>query len=270
MIYYTRKYDRGTSIMKNNANTENSYTVPAFERGLKLIELLGGAPDGLTIPEMESLDIPSASLFRLLSTLQKNGYAVREKGNIYRLTGKMLKSIQSGFESSRLIPCAIPSMRELRDITGETAMLAVLHGNEGVVLHQEPSRLPVKVVLDTGHNFPLHSAAPAKAIMAFLPETELSSLLSGMTFTGFTSATITTPEKFRQELELVKKDNIAFDRGEELSDLRCVSSAIINRDNYPCAAVWISGPASRLTDEKMEMFAPAVKAAAESISGKLK
>ena len=256
--------------MKNSANTENSYTVPAFERGLKLIELLGSAPDGLTIPEMDGLGIPAASLFRLLSTLQKNGYAVREKGNIYRLTGKMLKCVQSGYENSRLIPCAIPSMRELRDITGETAMLAVLHGNEGVVLHQEPSKLPVKVILDTGHHFPLHSAAPAKAMMAFLPEPELSSLLSGITFTKFTSSTLASKEELLGELDEVRKTNIAFDRGEELCDLRCVSSAIINRDNYPCAAVWISGPASRLTDEKMKLFAPAVKAAAESISGKLK
>ena len=270
MIYYINKYDLDLSIMKNNTNADNNYTVPAFERGLKLIELLGSAPDGLTIPEMDGLGIPAASLFRLLSTLQKNGYAVREKGNIYRLTGKMLKSVQSGFENSRLIPCAIPPMRELRDITGETAMLAVLHGNEGVVLHQEPSKLPVKVILDTGHHFPLHSAAPAKAMLAFLPEAELSSLLSVMTFTRFTSTTITTPEGFRRELEQIREVNVAFDRGEDLCDLRCVGSAVINRDKYPCAAVWISGPASRLTDEKMKLFAPAVKAAAESISGKLK
>ena len=45
-----------------------SYIVPAFDRGLKLIELLGKTPDGSTIPEMECLNIPPASLFRLLAT----------------------------------------------------------------------------------------------------------------------------------------------------------------------------------------------------------
>ena len=247
---------------------ENSYTVPAFERGLRLIEMLGNSPDGLTIPEMDDMDIPPASLFRLLTTLISNGYAVREKGNIYRLTGKMLKTVSSGFEKSRLIPCAIPSMRELRDTTGESVMLAVLHGNEGVVLHQEPSRFAVKVLLETGHHFPLHSAAPAKAMLAFLPEIELAAYISKMKFTRFTEHTLTTEKEFRTELLQVKENNIAFDRGEELPDLHCVASAVMS-GNTPCAAIWISGPASRLTTEKMKEFAPAVKAAAENISQKL-
>ena len=247
----------------------DSYIVPAFDRGLHLIELLGKAPDGLTIPEMESLNIPSASLFRLLNTLTENGFAVREKGNVYRLTGKMLKTVSGGFANSSLIPCAIPTMRELRDLTEESAMLAVLHGAEGVVLHQEPSLLPVKVLLEIGHHFPLHSAAPAKAILAFLPDEELDVLISKINFQKFTQDTLTTEKSFRAELQQVKKSNVAYDIGEELADLRCIASAVMNNRNYPCAAVWISGPSSRLTKDKMELFAPAVKKAAEDISKKL-
>ena len=90
-----------------------------------------------------------------------------------------------------------------------------------------------------------------------------------MSFTAFTPETLTTAEQLRRKLELVKTQNIAFDRDEELCDLHCVASAIINRSNQPCAAAWISGPASRLTEEKMRQLASAVKVAAENISSKL-
>lgn len=246
-----------------------SYIVPAFDRGLKLIELLGKTPDGSTIPEMECLNIPPASLFRLLATLVENGYAVREKGNIYRLTGKMLKTVSHGFENSALVPCSITPMRELRDASQESAMLAILHGTEGVVIHQEPSPLPVKVMLAPGHHFPLHSAAPAKAMMAFLPPQELEELVKSIDFVRFTDRTIGSADELKKELLKIRESNCAFDMGDELPDLRCIASAIFDGSGRPCAAVWISGPASRLHGERMTSLSYAVKKAAEDISAKI-
>ncbi len=252
-----RKCDKGKTCSR--------YLVPAFARGLRLIELLSEHPEGLLMTEMDPLGLPQASLFRMLTTLCETGYAAREKNGLYRLNGKLLSVAYKAVENRSLIGAAEGPMRELRDRTGESVMLAVLHGSEGVVVHQTPSDQPVKVILEIGHRFPLHSAAPAKAILAFLPDNQCDELIRQIRFTRFTPHTIRNERDFRKELELVRRTGIAFDRGEEMEDLRCAAAPVRCIRDGSVAAVWITGPASRMTDARLRKFAAAVKKTAKRI-----
>ncbi len=250
-------------------NQENRYVVPAFARGLKLIELLAEHPEGIAMGRMDSVGLPQATLFRMLVTLVESGYAVRGKDNSYRLNGKLLTVAHRAVANTALTTLAEEPMRELRDRTGESVLLAILHGQEGVVIHQVASDRPVKVVLEIGHHFPLHSAAPAKAILAFLPEERRRELTREIRFTPFTAHTIRDADAFDRELEEVRRSGVAYDRGEELEDLRCVAAPVLDHRRNSAAAVWISGPASRLTPELMERAAGEVRKTAERISRKL-
>ena len=148
-------------------------------------------------------------------------------------------------------------------------VLAVLHGGEGVVIHQEISKHPVKVILEIGHHFPLHSAAPAKAILAFLPPRRAEEIIRGIRFTPYTPKTIRDERKFLAELESVRKNGFACDRGEEMEDLRCVAAPIRDTRRGTVSAVWITGPASRLTEAKMKKYAVLVRQTALQIEDKI-
>ena len=250
-------------------NQTNRYIVPAFARGLKLMEFLARSPEGLSMSEMGGLGIPPATLFRMLTTLVNSGYAVLEKSGEYRLNGKLLSMAYRAVENTSLTTVADGPMRELRDRTGESVMLAVLHRSEGVVIHQVVSEQPVKVLLEIGHHFPLHTAAPAKAILAFLPDEKREALIQSIRFTPYTPATIRNEADFRKELCEVRKNGVAYDRGEELSDLRCVAAPIPDRRNQTVAAVWITGPASRLSPGKLKQFGGSVRETASQIAQKL-
>jgi len=249
---------------------QKKYIVPAFQRGLQLLEYLASTPEGVTMSDLNELKIPNATLFRLLSTLTANGFAERHSDNSYILTGKLLKIGSAALRNSSIVTLAEPSMRRLRDETDESVMLGVLHGKEGIVLNQVLSNQPVKVSLEIGHHFPLHSAAPAKAMLAFLPELELKDMLQRIKFTPYTKKTITTLEEFRKELAEVRRIGIAFDRGEEIEDIHCAAAPIVESSNRATAAIWISGPASRLKQEKLKKYASAIRKAAAEISEKLK
>lgn len=245
------------------------YLVPALARGLRLIETLAGAPEGLTTGELGALELPPATLFRLLETLIAAGYAVRSPEGRFRLTGKLLRTAAAALADVSLIGCAEGAMRRLRDRSGESVMLAVLHHGEGVVVHQVSSPQPVKVLLDIGHRFPLHSAAPAKAILAFLPPRRLEEILAGMEFPRFTDRTIVRRRDFEAELAAVRASGVAFDRGEELADIRCAAAPIFNGEGQPAGALWICAPASRMPDAQLETFARWVRESAGEISRKL-
>ena len=159
----------------------------------------------------------------------------------------------------------MPFLRKARDLSEETVLLGVLNGQEGIVLACVESPQAVKVSIQIGHHFPLHTAAPAKAILAVLPEDERAEILKSIKYTRFTSSTITTEKEFRKELAEVKKRGLAFDRGEELDDLYCIAAPILNEEKYPVAAIWCSGPASRFDAAKEKTIARIIRETAGEI-----
>jgi DNA-binding IclR family transcriptional regulator len=244
------------------------YRVPILDRTLNLIELLAAHPEGLTLTAMtERLEMPKNSVFRIATTLMLRGYVVRdEAGKIYRLTSRLLATGQTATGSERLTAVAGPILSLLRDATGETALLGTLAGDLGVVLDQVPSSHPVKVVVEIGHSFPLHTAAPAKAILAFLPEIRREALIAGMTFPRFTERTIGSATEFRRALEEVRATGIALDDGEESTTYACAAAPVFGRRGDVVAALWISGPADRVTTAALPALGQKVRHHADLVS----
>jgi len=256
-------------MKKKTTGNRSPYLVPALERGMRILELLSEHPAGLAMTEMGTLELPPASLYRMLITLTELGYVIREDNDVYRLGRKLLTLGYRSIDDSSLVEKAIGPMRDLRDRSGETVMLGVLYGEEGVVIEAVKSNQAVCVSVRIGHHYPLHTAAPAKAMLAFLTEAEQKDRLSRIKYTKFTDATLTGPDELAAELAKVRETGVACDRGEELGELRCVGAPVLNAKGYPVAAVWIGGPVSRLDGSALERLAPMVRKTAESIQNKL-
>ena len=62
---------------------------------------------------------------------------------------------------------------------------------------------------------------------------------------------------------------MAYDLGEEISDLRCVAAPVFDSRSYPVGAIWITGPESRLNEEKLRSMAAQVKATADQIGSNI-
>ncbi len=147
----------------------NRYRVPILDRTLDLLELLTRHPEGMTLTAMaEAFKMPKNSVFRIATTLTIRGYSEREEDTkVYRASRKLLSLGYAAIGGERLVRTAGPILEALRDATGETALLGTLAGGHGVVIDQVASSHPVKVVVEIGHAFTLHTAAPAKAMMAY-------------------------------------------------------------------------------------------------------
>ncbi|ODA31938.1 IclR family transcriptional regulator [Planctopirus hydrillae] len=238
-------------MSKNDNDSTNPlfrYKVPILDRALDLLETLSKHPEGVTLTSLTaSLGMPKNSVFRILSTLTLRGYVDRdEEAKVYRLNRKLLSISYGAIGGQRLLEVASPILRALRDATGETALLGTVSGRQGVVLDQFPSSHPVKVVVEIGHAFPLHSAAPAKAILAFLPESLQAPLISSITWTRYTPNTLTTIKAYKAELATVRQQGFAVDRCEQSEAYACVAAPIFDSSKQVIAAIWISGPCDRL------------------------
>jgi len=244
------------------------YRVPVLDRTFDVLETLADRSDGMTLTELtEALRIPKNTVFRIATTLSLRGYVDRdEDAKRYRVTRKLLAVSHAAIGGARLLEAAGPLLRGLRDATGETALLGTLSGSRGVVLDQVPSSQPVKVVVEVGHAFPLHTAAPAKAMLAFLPEEMCRRLVADIRFTRHTPRTITSARALFRELAAVRERGYAVDRREESEAYACAAAPVFDRAGDVVAAIWVSGPSDRVTAARLPAIGREAVTAARGLS----
>ena len=262
--------DLNFPIEKEN-DEASKYHVPNLERALQMLELLAQHPAGLGITEISNLlNFPKNSTFRIAMTLLNFGYLNREEGmKSFTLSGKLLSLGYTAVSDQNLMEKSLDVMKELRDTLKETVLIGVVIQQKGVVLEQVPSLHSFKFWVDVGTQWNMHTAAPSKAILAFLPESEKIKICQSLEFKRFTSHTIANLNEFYKVLDDVKVKGYSTDSGEELEGMHCISAPIFDRNNYPVAAIWITGPMERLPLSVFSDIGKIVKEYAMRISFRL-
>ncbi|MFA6544493.1 MAG: IclR family transcriptional regulator [Limisphaerales bacterium] len=228
--------------------SESELQVPALERGLAALELVAGTPEGLTLTEINAaLKISPASGFRIATALEELGYVQRDATTKrFRLTHKLLLLGQPHSNGRSLVEAALEPMRRVLNITGETTQLCCLAGDACVIIEQLPSLHPFKYFVDLGSRAPLHCAAPGKAMLAFLPESERSSVLARLRLEKHTARTLTSRKALAEELDRARALGYAVDFGEHFEAIHCVAAPVLDRHGRAVAAITIAGPKERI------------------------
>jgi len=204
------------------------------------------------------------------STLLYNKFIVRDEDTkAFQLSTKLLNMGYSALKMESLIEKSLGPMRVLRDKFGETIPLGILHGAEGLVIEELPGTFLFRFVLEPGKKFNLHTAAPGKAILAYLPSDERENLIERISFKKFTNRTILSKEDYKTNLKSVRKKGFAIDNAEEIEGMHCLAAPIFNRQKYPIAAIWITGPSSRVHAKDFNKIGKEVKMCADKISKRL-
>ncbi|WDE95332.1 IclR family transcriptional regulator [Lentisphaera profundi] len=257
--------------MSSEKETKSSYIIPNLDRALRVMELLADNPKGLTMSEIsDALKIPKNSAFRITATMDHRGFLERDPlSKAYILTNKMTNISHSTLAEKSLVENAWPSMLQLRDETLETILFGTLVDTKGVVLEQAPAHHGFKFTVDIGTQFGLHTAAPGKAMLAHMSEREQDRFIQAMSFEKYTKNTITNADDFRTELAKAKIQGYGVDCDEEREGMRCVAAPVFNSKRQPIAAIWLTGPSSRIPIKNFPKLGQACIDAATEISKKL-
>jgi IclR family transcriptional regulator, acetate operon repressor len=161
---------------------------------------------------------------------------------------------------------AQPYLEAINAATGETVHLAALQGDAVVTLAVREARHVVRV--DTGKVGKVeapHATSVGKAIMAWLPEAELSRILTGG-MKRFTDKTITELPALIESLRIVRRNGYAIDREEFLPGVICVGAAIRDHAGTVIGAISASTPAMRATEEHITLMRDEITAATRALS----
>jgi DNA-binding IclR family transcriptional regulator len=255
---------------RTRENGDADYHVPNLERALVILEFLAENPGAGVSRIAEALRLPKNIVFRICMSLLRHGYLLRDDATkVFHLSRKLLALGYAATNRHTVVENAIDVMRELRDLTKETVLLGTLVGTEGVVLEQVFGLHPFKFMVDAGTRFSLHTSAPGKALLAFLPEAEREEVLRSLKLTRYTDRTITTLSALREELGEVRALGYALDRAEEIEGCHCVGAAVLDPHNHPVASIWMTGPSNRVPLASFPVLGRQVKAHADRISSRL-
>ena len=164
---------------------------------------------------------------------------------------------------------AVPYLRKLRDLTRETANLAVVDDEFIVVLTRMESREIMRSLTKVGGRVAMVASGVGKAVLATYSDEDVSAIIRHHGMPRLTEKSIVRPSDLFKELAKVRRDGYAIDDEEACMGLRCIASVVYNDCAEPLAAISVSGMTSRLTDERLPTLGHTVREVAAELTAAL-
>jgi IclR family KDG regulon transcriptional repressor len=195
----------------------------------------------------KDLPLSRTTIHRILYSLEKLGYVEKAEGTShYRLAAKFFELTGVAVHFRQLQSVAKSVMQNLMTRHGETINLGVLDRGQVAFIDVLQSPSALRIAAFPGERTPLHSTALGKVLLAFLPESEINTILSGQPLIKKTPQTITRKAHLLEHLASVREQGVAFDLEENLAGVTCIAAPIFDHAHRAIAAFSISGPTARM------------------------
>jgi len=238
-----------------------------FVNGLALLETLALAERARGVTELAgTLGLAKSQVHRLLQTLAERGYVRQDPENgRYGCTLKLWEYGALVADRIDVRRIARAHLEALADRTSETVHMSVLDGTDALYIDKIDSPQPVRAYSRLGGRAPAYCVATGKALLAYAP----AELIAQLSPQPHTPRTLTRLDDIRRELERVREQGYALNRGEWQESVGGLGVPIFGPNRRAVAAVGISGPIDRLTPGVLRDFAPAVIDTGRAISREL-
>lgn len=250
---------------------ERENMVKSVSRALDIITILSSKKGGIGVTEIANqIDINKSSVFRILSTLKQYGYVEQdEETGRYKLGYKFLEISSNLLSSIDLRAEARPYLQELETETNEAIHLVVYDQGEVVYIEKLEGNETLRMHSKVGKRAPMHCTSVGKAILANLPKSVVLKILEQKGMPVHTMYTLTKKEDLMLELETIREKGYALDLEENESGITCIAVPIFDHTAKVVAAVSISGPTIRMTNERLEQLKNSIIVTGQQISARL-
>jgi DNA-binding IclR family transcriptional regulator len=222
--------------------------LPPLERYFRILEVLSGFPEGLTLSELTSmLALPKATTHRLLAAMQKSNLVTVNGGAAaYLLSDRVRRLAQLSAGTDFIKAMAASHLQQLVSETGETCYIARLEGRRVRTVMMESPNAPWRGFVLPGKVMYPHATASAKAILAF-QSNELIDQALNEDLPQLTKYTLTDRREINAEFVRVRKNGFATCIREVDEGLAAVAVPISVEVAGVIYAIGIVGPLPRIT-----------------------
>ncbi|HEX9038323.1 MAG TPA: IclR family transcriptional regulator [Ktedonobacterales bacterium] len=243
---------------------------PMVERAFRLLDLLATSEAGYSLSELARLlEMSKGSLHGLLKTLESGGVVEQDSERRYALGPRLYNLTQAYIRRSGLRRFALPAMRRLAALSGQTVFLGQIEP-DGVRISErvdEPGgRAALRVSARRGDRVSLLAGAIGRAVLASWPRARREDYLRARTLPHFTARSITDPDAYLAAVEETARTGVGVDREEYLTGVNAVAAPIHGFDHQLLALVWIVGFSAYFDDAALTRAAGALREETQAIS----
>ena len=251
--------------------TADKYTVPALERGLRVLGEFSRETRRLGAPELaRRLGLPRSTLFRLLSTLESMGFIEKvEGGSEYRLGMAVLRL---GFEylaSLELTELGQPLLEALCAEIRHACNLVVRDGRSIVYVAKVTPPTPLASSVRVGTRLPAHATVLGRVLLEDLSLAELRQLYPEKHLEVFSAD---TPKTVTALFDLVRSDR---ERGHVVGEgfyeasISTIAAPVRDQSRRIVAALGATITAPHVDAARLAELVPRVRAAADELSRRM-
>lgn len=238
----------------------------SFERGLAILaEVLA---DGETTVETVARDlrIPVSSAYRYFRVLRDQGFVTEDEG-LYRVGRRVLDVAGRPAAQSVLVDMGNAVLRSIVDQVGETAVMIVRVGDQGMCLRREETRKSLKYTFAVNELLPLYAGAGQRMVLSWAPPEVVHQVLDGP-MTRFTEKTLTR-EQLLASIPMVRASGVVVSRGELDEGSVSIAVPVMHRGELACS-LNVAGPEARCGSKPwVASTLTVMREAAETLSGAL-
>jgi DNA-binding IclR family transcriptional regulator len=242
------------------------YPIASVDNALTLLALFRER-DRLRVSEAAAaLGASRSTAHRLLAMLEYHRFAEQDPATRAYLPGPAL--IEVGLSALGRIDIrtlARPLLERLCDEVQETVHLVVLRDSSVLFLDSVETSRSLRIGSRLGRLMPAHCTAAGKAILAQLAPAEVRRLHPDGRLERLTARSLKTMAALEAELEGVREQGFATNFGQSEDEVAAVAVAVPPRPGQPLAAITVSAPITRLTEDAVARIAEAAVRAAEEL-----
>lgn len=255
----------------NEHNTEPRYTVPALERGLKLLMEFGRDERTLTPPELaRRLDLPRSTVFRMLSTLEELGFVERtDGGRSFRLGIAVLRLGFEYLSSLDLTELGTPILGRLRDKVGCACNLVLRDGRSIVYVAKVAPASWIASSVTVGTRLPAHATVFGRLLLSDMSLDQLRALYPEDHLEGYTAQTPATTLALFDMLQSDREQACVVGEGFFESSISTVAAVVRNETGAIVAGLGATVPYPTIEPTLRERLITSVSEAAVELSAAL-
>jgi DNA-binding IclR family transcriptional regulator len=158
---------------------DTRYHAPALKKGLLILETLADHPVGMSLTEIaKRLGYTVNEIFRMVITLQEQGYIQSGEDEKYRLTLKMFEIAHRQQPVHSIVTTALPHMQELANQTRQSCHLAVYYDGRSMIVAQVDSPERWTFSVKVGSIVGLLDTSSGNVMLAFSDEAQRERMLA--------------------------------------------------------------------------------------------
>ena len=234
---------------------KGAYIVPAVDRAARILSLLR-TEKHMTIAQIaHATGWHKSSVHKLLITLNYHGLLDHDRLTKRYSLGVLLTEYgRIALNNLDFRNIAKPILKDLVDFSRETAALAILRGSQLVLVDVEEPQVQIRVSLNIGMTAPATTTSNGKAVLAWLPESQVNEIMQIEGLPALTRKSITKPELFRAALAAVRERGYATDFEEYQEGVAGISVPVLDSRKQVICAISLAVPAYRMNVSKTRKY----------------